>query len=196
MQQLFTAQFMEENSGCYKENVGKLARCSFMADPTNITLEKIVKSEIPLKDKYWFVCKKIATKAQNQQIAITVAEIVLPIYEKRYPENKAPREALEVAKQFIAGHIGLEQLQAKRAAAYAAAGAAYAADGAAYAADGAAAYAAAGAAYAAYASAAAAYAAYAADAAADAAAAYAAAYAAAGDKKQLEDYLLTFVESL
>ncbi|MES2428301.1 MAG: hypothetical protein V4560_15075, partial [Bacteroidota bacterium] len=152
MQQNFTKQFMADNCGCYKPQ--QLADCSFMqSDP--VRLESILNSEIPLKDKFWFVCKKLATKGQNQQIAIGVAEIVLEIYESKYPDNTAPREAIQADKDYLAGTgITLEQLkQARRNAAAAAA----------YAAAAAAAYAAAAAAYAA-AAAAAAYAADAADA--------------------------------
>ena len=124
MKQTFTKEFMEANCGCY--SMEQLAECSFMKLP-EITLESIIHSEIRLKDKFWFICKKLATKEENQQIAIRCAEIVLPIYEKRYPENKAPREAIEAAKSYLAGHISLVQLIAKRRAAYAAAYAAYAA---------------------------------------------------------------------
>lgn len=123
MQQIFTTKFMTDNCGCYSDS--KLMQCSFMSLSV-ITLESIIKSEIPLRDKYWFICKKLADKKQNQQIAIRVAEIVLPIYEKRYPNNKAPREAIEAAKQYIAGHISLEQLREKRRAAAAAYADAYA----------------------------------------------------------------------
>lgn len=120
MDQVFTKQFMKDNCGCYDENNYRLLmECSFMQHDS-ITLKSILNSEIPLKDKYWFVCKKLATKEQNQQIAIMVAEIVLPIYEKRYPYNKAPREAIEAAKQYIAGHISLKELWEKRKNAYAA----------------------------------------------------------------------------
>ena len=205
MQQTFTKEFMLDNRGCYSES--KVLALPFEGD--TITLKAIVNSGIPLKDKYWFVCNKLATKEENQQIAITLAEIVLLIYEKRHPNNKAPREAIEAARAYIAGHISLEELRIKRAAAAAnAANAAYAANAAANAAYAAyaataAAYAATTAAYAAtayayadaaanaaYAAAYAAYAAYAAD-AADAAAYAADAADAAADaiKQQLQSYL-------
>lgn len=128
MQQTFTHEFMQDNCGCYSEEPGKLESCSFMSsDP--VTLVAILDSEIPLKDKYWFVCKKLATKEQNQQIAITVSEMVLPIWEAKHPDDKRPHEAIEAAKQYIAGHISIGLLIEKRqAAAYAAAYAADAAD--------------------------------------------------------------------
>jgi len=139
MQQIFTTQFMIDNGGCYIRE-DKLFSCSFMQDKNkDITLRSIVESEIPLKDKYWFVCKKLATKEENQQIAIRVSEIVLPIFENKYPNDKRPREAIEAAKAFIAGHINLKELikirnayaTAYAATAYAAyAAAAYAADAA------------------------------------------------------------------
>ena len=120
MQQSFTKQFMYENCGCY--NPEQLNACSFMQVEGQVTLKSIIESEIPLKDKYWFVCQKIATKEENQQIAITVAEMVLPIFEEKYPSDKRPREAIEAAKMYIAGHISIETLLNKRyAAAYSAA---------------------------------------------------------------------------
>jgi hypothetical protein len=120
----------------------------------------------------WFLnnCKKIELKVKIN-LAVFSAELVLPIYTKRYPNDNRVSDCILATKDFILGKINREELLKKRntaAAAYAAA-----AD-----ADDAAAYAAYAAAYAA--ADAAAYAAYAADAAADAAAyaAYAAAYAA------------------
>ena len=63
-----------------------------------------------------------------------MGEIVLEIYEKKYHDNKAPREAIQAAKDYLNNTgITLEELRIKRNAAYAAyaAAAAYAA----YAAD-------------------------------------------------------------
>jgi hypothetical protein len=172
MKQSFTKDFMRENCGCY--SIAELEACSFMKND-EISLQSILQSEIPLKDKFWFLCYKLATKEENQEMAIRVAEIVLPIYERIYPDNKTPREAIEAAKQYIRGNISLDELAEKRRAVY------YTAD-----------YAALAAYYAAKAATMASY-----------AAAYAAAYDAAirvADydakiKQQLEDYLLTFVEN-
>ena len=116
-------------------------------------------------------------------LACDFAEHVLPIFEKKNPNDVRPREAIAVARRFANGKATPEELRAAYAAAYdaayAASDAADAAYAAAYAASDAAsdaAYAAYDAAYAAYAASDAAYAAYAAS---DAAyAAYDAAYAA------------------
>jgi excinuclease UvrABC ATPase subunit len=122
MKKTFTPEYVKENSGCYERKVEHL---SFIIKP-EITAVDIVNSEIPLRDKYWFVCKKLATKEENQKIAIGVAEIVLPLFEKRYPDDKRPREAIEAAKQYAAGRISVENLKRKHMAADDAADAAYA----------------------------------------------------------------------
>jgi len=130
----------------------------------------------------WLIARCMKYK-QYVSYAVFAAEQVIDIYEKKYPDNKAPRKAIEAAKKCIE-----TPSKANKKAAYAAANAAYAAANAAYAAANAAAAnaayaAAANAAYAAAANAAhaAAYAAHAAYAAANAAAAYAAAIAAAAN---------------
>ncbi len=181
----FTQKFMLENKGCYSTK--QLNDCSFMeAEP--VTLESILDSEINLKDKYWFVCKKLLTKEQNQKIAIGVAEITLEIFENKYPEDKRPRKTIQAVKDYLAGKITLAELREAR---YTAADAYADAYAAAYAATAAAAYA-----YA-YAAAYAAGAAYAyADAAAYAAgAAYAAAYAAgAAYENKFQNTLLNYLK--
>jgi hypothetical protein len=116
----------------------------------------------------WFMVRVMEYR-DYVSYAVFSAEQVLDIYEKRYPDDKRPREAIEVAKKCISNPN-----KENKAAAGAADAAAYAAHAGAYAAY-AGAYAAYAAAHAAYA---AAHAAYAAAHAADAAA-YAAAHAAA-----------------
>ena len=113
----------------------------------------------------WVLVRKMNRK-QKIQYAIYTAEQVIDIYEKKYRDDKRPREAINAAKKVLKSDTKKNRANAAAAyaAAYAAAAVAYA-DAAAYAA--------------AYAAAAAAYAAYA-DAAVDAAyAAVDAAYAAA-----------------
>ena len=56
----------------------QLMGCSFMKKE-DISLSDILDSEISLKDKYWFVCNKVVSVNECRQIAIDVAEIVLPI---------------------------------------------------------------------------------------------------------------------
>jgi hypothetical protein len=74
-------------------------------------------------------------------VCAEVAELVLPIFEKKYPDDKRVRECIETCKRYVAGNATLEELISARSAADAAASAAsyayaasYAADAAAYAA--------------------------------------------------------------
>ena len=146
MQTIYSAKFIQDSCAFYSEEKGKLEK--YLKDRKEISYLDILNSEISLKDKYWFFCEKIFTKEQNQRISVIVAEIVLPIYEEKYPDNKTPREAIEAAKLYAKKEITSEQLSIKRCAAY---DAAYNADvdGAYYAAASAAYYAAADAYYAA-----------------------------------------------
>ena len=65
VRQEFTRDYMKENCGCY--SVEQLIQCSFMQNEI-VTLTAILNSEIPLKDKFWFVCKKLLTKAEPKII--------------------------------------------------------------------------------------------------------------------------------
>lgn len=93
MKKELTKAYVLANKGCYsREQVEEL---SFMKKKKEPTLINIVNSEISLKDKFWFVINKgELTYRQKQDLAIICAEIVLEIYESKYPANKAPREAI------------------------------------------------------------------------------------------------------
>jgi hypothetical protein len=86
----------------------------------------------------WTICRVFKYK-QRVQYAVFAAEQVIDIYEKKYPDNKKPREAIEAAKKCIDNPSEENKKAADdaAAAAYAAAAAAdadAAADAAAYAA--------------------------------------------------------------
>ena len=120
---------------------------------------------------------RLMTVNQRREIAIFAAEQVLPIFEKKYPDDARPRKAIEAAKAVLASDT-----PENRKAAVNAAYAAYAAYAAAHAADAAAA---------AYAAAnAAADAAYAFFAAADAAADAAANAASADARKKMQERII------
>ena len=181
MKKEFTKEFILSERGCYsREQVNAL---SFINNEI-ITLKDMLTSELPLKDKFWWLCKKCElTKDENVLIAIKCARVVLHLFEDKYPNDDRPRKAILAAEKYLETHNAAAAAYAADAAYAAAAANAYAAD-AAYAAAAAAAADAADAA-----AAAAADAAYAADAAnayaADAANAYAAAADAAAEKDTL-----------
>ena len=136
-------------------------------------------------------------KPDSVAMAIYSAELVIGEYEKRYPDDKRPRRAIEAAKAWLENPTEENRAAANAASAAYAAYAANAAKAAAYAA-----YAAANAAYAAaYAANAAAYAADAANAAANAAYAAYAAYAAdaaasAAVLDKVEAWIMERIETL
>jgi hypothetical protein len=135
------------------------------------------------------------TKKDSLALAIFSAELVLKIFEDKYPNDKRPREAIEAAKKVLEKDTKKNRAYAANAATYAATAAANAAD---YAAANAATYAAT------YAANAATYAATAAANAATTAAAAAATYAAtaatyAASKQlaaKIEKWLKTHVKEL
>jgi len=180
----FTKVEIMYGRGCYsREEVKKL---SFINLPC-IPIQTILESEIPIKDKRWFIWNNCdLTLDQKKDLALQLAWCVLPIYERKYPDNPAVKECLQAIEDFKIGKISIDILKEKRKAAYAYVDAAYAAVDAAYAA----AYAAVDAAYA-YVDAAYA-AAYAAYAAVDAA--YAAVDAAGPSYSQkLQEILIAFM---
>ena len=175
MKKIFKKEEILSNKGCYSRE--QVLNLSFINN-REITLINIMKSEISIQDKRWFLYNKgeLSTN-QKKVLALKLAWAVLPIYEDQYPGDNRVRDCLQNIEKFNLDNIFFNELAVKRNAdAYAAAEAAdadaYAAAEAAAAADAAAYAAAAYTAYTAYAAAtaAAAYTAYAAAAAATAAA--------------------------
>ena len=119
----FTKQEMYNIKGCYSKET--LDNCSFMSKD-NISLQSILDSEIPLKDKSWFIRNSIQlSDIEKRQFAIGCALVVLPIYENKYPSNDDPRKAIEAAEKYLKNEITLQELNIFRKAAY---DAAYTAD--------------------------------------------------------------------
>jgi len=122
MQTEYNLDFLLQNTGCYeKSKVENL----FPKDIEVVSYKDILQSNIPLKDKYWFFCNRVFTASQNQHLAIKIAEVVLPIFEEQYLEDSRPRKAIEAARLYLAGEIGIEELKAAEAAARAARDAAW-----------------------------------------------------------------------
>ncbi len=59
-------------------------------------------------------------RSRIQLMAADFAERVLPIYEKHYPEDMRPRQAIKAARDYANGLISNKELGAAKAAAYAA----------------------------------------------------------------------------
>ena len=114
MKTLFTRDEILHNVGCYsKENAVKILK-----DKTEFTINEILSLDIPLKDKVWFICKRCElTDTEFRKFAIGCAWVVLPIFEDEYPENIAPREAIQAAEQYLSGTINIDILKQKLTAA-------------------------------------------------------------------------------
>jgi hypothetical protein len=128
MKTLFTNNYILNYSGCYGKSTVKL----LIGSKPEFTIDEILNLDVPLKDKAWFIRKSCKlTNIELWHFAIGCALIVLPIYEAKYPDNKAPREAIQAAKDYLSGSIDIDTLRIKRnadaaaAAAYAAADASY-----------------------------------------------------------------------
>jgi len=86
--------------------------------------------QIICDDKIVFAQARLLSVCENwnerteRLFAADCAEHVLPIWEKKYPGDLRPRQAIEAARLFADGKITKEKLAAARAAAWAAAGAA------------------------------------------------------------------------
>jgi hypothetical protein len=115
MKTLFTRDEILQNVGCYsQEDAVKILK-----DKPEFTINEILSLDIPPKDKAWFIRKRCEfTDTEFRKFSIGCAWVVLPIFEDKYPENKAPREAIEAAEQYLVGTIDLDVLRQKRNAAY------------------------------------------------------------------------------
>ena len=116
MKKSFTKEYILANAGCYQDT----DQLATLLQPTsdNITIEDILNSVIPCEDKAWFICRKCElTEQQLQSFAIGCAELALPVYEAKYPNDSRVRDCIEATKQFIDGKLTKEELLEKRDAA-------------------------------------------------------------------------------
>jgi hypothetical protein len=93
------------------------------ADYEPLELRTILESN-GLNDTIWAFRAVDGKDKEIRLFAADCAEMVLPIYEKDYPDDKRPRLAIQAARDYANGLITMQELAAARAAARAAAGAA------------------------------------------------------------------------
>ena len=70
----------------------------------SLTPLEILGLDIPIEDRFWVVLRydTIGQKLCDE-IACDIADHVLPIFEREYPDDKRPREAIEITRLHIAG---------------------------------------------------------------------------------------------
>ena len=125
MKKIFKKEEILSNKGCYSRE--QVLNLSFINN-REITLINIMKSEISIQDKRWFLYNKgeLSTN-QKKVLALKLAWAVLPIYEDQYPGDNRVRDCLQNIEKFNLDNIFFNELAVKRnAAAEAATAAAYA----------------------------------------------------------------------
>ena len=117
-----TEQWLREKSAC-SEGV------EWFLKQKEIDVVKVLKKLIKEKKLPWanWTIVRVMNYKQRVQYAVFAAEQVIGIYEKKYPDDKRPRQAIEAAKKCIE-NPSKENKKATYAADAAAADAAYAAD--------------------------------------------------------------------
>ena len=132
MKKTFTKDFYLSHRGCYDFN----KMFNLVDNNPHETIEDFLNWNISINDKFFFLFNYCNLTLRNKQdMALMCAKIVLPVYEKEFPNDSRVTECIHATELFLNGEITLDQLREKRDAALAAAYAADAAyDAAAYAA--------------------------------------------------------------
>ena len=118
MKKIFKKEEILSNKGCYSRE--QVLNLSFINN-REITLINIMKSEISIQDKRWFLYNKgeLSTN-QKKVLALKLAWAVLPIYEDQYPGDNRVRDCLQNIEKFNLDNIFFNELSVKRNAAEAA----------------------------------------------------------------------------
>lgn len=116
MKKEFSKEYILKNKGCYETE--QVEALSFI-NQESIKIEDIINSEMPLKDKGWFLVRKCElTIKEKAELAYKLASVVLPIFETKSPGDNRVKECLEAIQEFNLGKIDRDQLMIKRHAAY------------------------------------------------------------------------------
>ena len=87
----------------------------------SLTVDDVLDLDIPDADKLWVVLREpLLTEADLHELACRLAEEVLPIFERAYPNDNRPRLAIEAKRKWLKGEITDDELAAAEAAARAA----------------------------------------------------------------------------
>lgn len=107
IQKSFTREYILANCGCYaRDKMNSIDLCSFMEDESEfVTLSSIIESEIPLKDKYWFVCNHINDECDKIKLIEYVYNRVISYVGNLTIENGVIKEALSAAVEYLRGII-------------------------------------------------------------------------------------------
>jgi hypothetical protein len=114
-----TVEEIMELKPCYDQlEVEKL-----WGENESLTLLEICQLDIPIDDIIWAV-SRLMPKKDARLFACDCAEHVLCLFERDYPDNKRPRDCIEVSRKYANGEVGDAAMDAAWDAAWAAAWAA------------------------------------------------------------------------
>lgn len=118
-----TEKWLKKKKACFS-SLNYVVKNNYMEMEIDSFIRKLIK-EKRLSDADWLITKSM-NKKQNVLYAVFAAELVINIFEKKYPQDKRPRKAIETAKRYVKRPCKQTKNTA-HAAAYAAHAAAYAA---------------------------------------------------------------------
>jgi len=135
MKKTFTLNYILKNMGCYIKDNKHDFISELFGNRKSVNIQTLIQSnKIPFKDRAWFLCYSCdLSKKQKVNFAIGCAEIVVNLYNNKYPNDKRVDNAIVAAKEYIMSNT-IADAAAYAAYADAAAAAAYADATAAYAA--------------------------------------------------------------
>lgn len=108
MKQEFTKSYILSNRGCFdRQHILNL-----MQGKDTVQLIDVLNADFPFKDKaHFLITKGELTDLEKQILNINIAEIVLPLFEKMYPNNDYGRRTIDAAKQYLEHKITLSELK-------------------------------------------------------------------------------------
>jgi len=114
MKKTFTKDFYLSHRGCYDFN----KMFNLVDNNPHETIEDFLNWNISINDKFFFLFNYCNLTLRNKQdMALMCAKIVLPVYEKEFPNDSRVTECIHATELFLNGEITLEQLREKREAA-------------------------------------------------------------------------------
>ena len=122
-----TEKWLKEQSACTEGTQWFLAQ----KETDSVKVLRSLIKEGKLDWAHWTICR-VFNRKQKIRYAIYAAEQVIDLYEKEYPDDKRPRNAIESAKAVLKSDTAVTRAATRAAAgdAWAAAGAAAGATGA------------------------------------------------------------------
>lgn len=86
---------------------------AFMGQRPEMRVRDWLKLSIPIRDRLWVVARPdIIPEDKLRLLCADYAEHVLPVYSKKFPDDKLPHRAVDAARAFVAGAISdSERLQ-------------------------------------------------------------------------------------